>query len=83
MFQSWFMNLGPYGAGAATAAMLALAPLPSSVLNIIDIVPPIVWYAGAGYVITSPSQDQGAAMLKSVAGGVGTSYLMALALRSS
>ena len=83
MLQSWFMNLSPYGAGAATALMLGLAPLPRSVMRIIDVVPPLVWYAGAGYVVSAPGQDQGAAMAKSLAGGLGTSYLMSLALAPS
>ena len=76
MLQSWLMNLGPYGAGAATAAVLQFVPLPQFAINVANAVPYAVWYGGAGYLVSTPGQDQGAAVLKAIAGGIGTQYVI-------
>lgn len=76
MLESWFMNLGPYSAGAAAAVFFATMPLPEIVLRAVNTVPPAVWYAGAGYAVSPPGRDQGAAALKGIAGGVGATYIL-------
>ena len=75
MLQSWLMNLGPYGAGAAVAAVLQFVPLPQFAITVANTVPYAVWYGGAGYLVSTPGQDQGTAVLKGIAGGIGSQYV--------
>ena len=74
--QDVFTNMGPYAAGAATVIVPAYIPMPGIVIDTLMIVPPLVWQAGAGYMVATPGEDQACAAMKGIAGGIGAAFVI-------
>lgn len=76
-----YANLGPISAGAATVVVPAFVPLPGFVRSVTNVVPPVVWAAGAGFALAPAGDDQLSYALKGAAGGLGAAFVLRVLTR--